>query len=318
MLDKENLKTISCFIVMIVAVTCSLTILMKKDLTTILCCQSELVRKLLAFITLLAVGYLIYYKFYVSNKDNKDNKIKTTFYIGEDNTCKYLKSGGGDAREIIIYKTNDGKYKKINNSYFKNIKEFIDRLNEDINESKQLQNVMTSIINNAPNEFERDKALSYSKPRFTSIFRSLRDYLPKLSTKCNTLQESLASNKGAIIASVNLSRFLNNLDTYLDTILYPFMEQSKLLDNDSKNDILDITVPETFNQFNTRNNNTELSDYRKFQITTAEPINNLGIITKNKNNTFTLKYKNINENFNSINDIQMKYPNLGLYLTNTL
>ena len=315
MLDKENLKTISCIIVMIVAVTCSLTILMKKDLTTILCCQSELVRKLLAFITLLAVGYLLYYKFYVCNKDNK---IKTTFYIGEDNTCKYLRSSGGDPREIIIYKTNDGKYKKINNSYFKNIKEFIDRLNEDINESKQLQNIMTRIINNAPNEFEREKALSYSKPRFTSIFRSLKDYLPKLSTKCNTLQESLASNKGALIASVNLSRFLNNMDTYLDTIVYPFIEQSKLLDNDSKNDILDITVPETFNEFNIRNNNQELSDYRKFQITTKEPINNLGIITKNKNNTFTLKYKNINENLNSITDIQTKYPNLGLYLTNTL
>ena len=315
MLDKENLKTISCIIVMIVAVSCSLTILMKKDLTTILCCQSELVRKLLAFITLLAVGYLLYYKFYVCNKDNK---IKTTFYIGEDNTCKYLRSSGGDPREIIIYKTNDGKYKKINNSYFKNIKEFIDRLNEDINESKQLQNIMTRIINNAPNEFEREKALSYSKPRFTSIFRSLKDYLPKLSTKCNTLQESLASNKGALIASVNLSRFLNNMDTYLDTIVYPFIEQSKLLDNDSNNDILDITVPETFNEFNIRNNNQELSDYRKFQITTKEPINNLGIITKNKNNTFTLKYKNINENLNSITDIQTKYPNLGLYLTNTL
>ena len=315
MLDKENLKTISCIIVMIVAVTCSLTILMKKDLTTILCCQSELVRKLLAFITLLAVGYLLYYKFYVCNKDNK---IKTTFYIGEDNTCKYLRSSGGDPREIIIYKTNDGKYKKINNSYFKNIKEFIDRLNEDINESKQLQNIMTRIINNAPNEFEREKALSYSKPRFTSIFRSLKDYLPKLSTKCNTLQESLASNKGALIASVNLSRFLNNMDTYLDTIVYPFIEQSKLLDNDSKNDILDITVPETFNEFNIRNNNQELSDYRKFQITTKEPINNLGIITKNKNNTFTLKYKDLNENLNSITDIQTKYPNLGLYLTNTL
>jgi hypothetical protein len=315
MLDKENLKTISCIIVMIVAVSCSLTILMKKDLTTILCCQSELVRKLLAFITLLAVGYLLYYKFYVCNKDNK---IKTTFYIGEDNTCKYLRSSGGDPREIIIYKTNDGKYKKINNSYFKNIKEFIDRLNEDINESKQLQNIMTRIINNAPNEFEREKALSYSKPRFTSIFRSLKDYLPKLSTKCNTLQESLASNKGALIASVNLSRFLNNMDTYLDTIVYPFIEQSKLLDNDSKNDILDITVPETFNEFNIRNNNQELSDYRKFQITTKEPINNLGIITKNKNNTFTLKYKDLNENLNSITDIQIKYPNLGLYLTNTL
>jgi hypothetical protein len=300
---------------MIVAVTCSLTILMKKDLTTILCCQSELVRKLLAFITLLAVGYLLYYKFYVCNKDNK---IKTKFYIGEDNTCKYLRSSGGDPREIIIYKTNDGKYKKINNSYFKNIKEFIDRLNEDINESKQLQNIMTRIINNAPNEFEREKALSYSKPRFTSIFRSLKDYLPKLSTKCNTLQESLASNKGALIASVNLSRFLNNMDTYLDTIVYPFIEQSKLLDNDSKNDILDITVPETFNEFNIRNNNQELSDYRKFQITTKEPINNLGIITKNKNNTFTLKYKDLNENLNSITDIQTKYPNLGLYLTNTL
>ena len=315
MLDKENLKTISCIIVMIVAVSCSLTILMKKDLTTILCCQSELVRKLLAFITLLAVGYLLYYKFYVCNKDNK---IKTTFYLGEDTTCKYLRPSGGDPREIIIYKTNDGKYKKINNSYFKNIKEFIDRLNEDINESKQLQNIMTRIINNAPNEFEREKALSYSKPRFTSIFRSLKDYLPKLSTKCNTLQESLASNKGALIASVNLSRFLNNMDTYLDTIVYPFIEQSKLLDNDSKNDILDITVPETFNEFNIRNNNQELSDYRKFQITTKEPINNLGIITKNKNNTFTLKYKDLNENLNSITDIQTKYPNLGLYLTNTL
>jgi len=315
MLDKENLKTISCIIVMIVAITCSLTILMKKDLTTILCCQSELVRKLLAFITLLAVGYLIYYKFYVCNKDNK---IKTTFYLGEDNTCKYLRPNGGDPREIIIYRTNDGKYKKINNSYFTNIKEFISRLNEDINETKNLQNIMTTIIKNAPNEFERDRALSYSKPRFTSIFRSLREYLPKLSTKCNTLQESLSSNKGAIIASENLSRFLNNLDTYLDTIIYPFMEQSKLLDNDSKNDILDITTPETFNEFNMRNNNPELSDYRKFQITTAEPINNLGIITKNKNNTFSLKYKNMNENFNSINDIQMKYPNLGLYLTNTL
>jgi len=316
MLDKENLKIISCIIVMIVAVTCSLTILMKKDLTTILCCQSELVRKLLAFITLLAVGYLLYYKLYVYNKDK--DIIKTKFYIGEDNTCKYLKPNGGDPREIIIYKTNNGKYKKINNSYFKNIKEFIDRLNEDINESKQLQNIMTRIINNAPNEFERDKALSYSKPRFTSIFRSLRDYLPKLSTKCNTLQQSLESNKGALIASVNLSRFLNNMDTYLDTIVYPFIEQSKLLDNDSKNDILDITVPETFNEFNIRNNNQELSDYRKFQITTREPINNLGIITKNKNNTFTLKYKDVNENFNSIDDIQIKYPNLGLYLTNTL
>ena len=316
MLDKEKLKTISCIIVMIVAITCSLTILMKKDLTTILCCQSELVRKLLAFITLLAVGYLIYYKFYLS--DNRDNKIKTKFYIGEDNTCKYLRSNGGDPREIIIYKTNDGKYKKINNSYFKNIKDFIDRLNKDIIETKELQSIMSTIIKNAPNEFERDKALSYSKPRFTSIFRSLRDYLPKLSTKCNSLEESLSSNKGALIASVNLSRFLNNLDIYLDTIVYPFMDQSKLLDNDSKNDILDIIVPESFNEFNTRNNNSDLSDYRKYQITTAEPINNLGIITKNNNSTFTLKYKDVNENFNSINDIQNKYPNLGLYLTNTL
>jgi hypothetical protein len=317
MLDKQNLKKISCIIVMIVALTCSLTILMKKDLTLF---HNEIIRKILAFITLLAVAYLLYYKLYVCNncECNFNNKIKTKFYIGEDNTCKYLRPNGGDPREIIIYKTNDGKYKKINNSYFKNIKEFIDRLNQDIDETKQLQNVINTIIKNAPNEFERDRALSFSKPRFTSIFRSLRDYLPKLSTKCNTLQESLITNKGALIASVNLSKFLNNLDTYLDTIIYPFMEQSKLLDNDSKNDILNITAPETFNEFNIRNNNQELSDYKKYQITTAEPMNNLAIITKNKDNTFILKYKNINENFNSINDIQVKYPNLGLYLTNSL
>jgi len=150
----------------------------------------------------------------------------------EEQECKWL-----NGNDVVYYKLdgNDLTYtiRKIN---YQQLESYINQINTDLEECKLLQ--FTGFMNQY-----------YDKPRFRMNIRAIKSRYNRISTLCKDEKEVLKTNPNAKLVPQNASTFLNILDKYLNTVLYPYIVKIKLDDNDTANDIYTEPVPETFKQF---------------------------------------------------------------------
>jgi len=153
-------------------------------------------------------------------------------YEDEEQACKWL-----NGNDVVYYKLdgNDLTYtiRKIN---YQQLESYINQINTDLEECKLLQ--FTGFMNQY-----------YDKPRFRMNIRAIKTRYNRISTLCKDEKEVLKTNPNAKLVPQAASTFLNILDKYLNTILYPYIVKIKLDDNDTANDIYTEPVPETFKQF---------------------------------------------------------------------
>lgn len=172
----------------------------------------------------------------------------------EEETCKRL--NGND----IVYFKLDGSdvtftMRKIN---YMQLESFIDQINQDLEENRLLQ------VGGFVNQY-------YDKPRFRANIRAIKSRYNRVSTLCKDEKAVLETNPNAKIAPPNATTFLNLLDKYLNTILFPYITKVKLDDNDSANDIFTEPIPDSFKQYYEQNtSNTYQSNYLTAAITNPE------------------------------------------------
>jgi len=150
----------------------------------------------------------------------------------EEQACKWL--NGND----VVYYNIDGTdltytIRKIN---YQQLESYINQINTDLEECKILQ------FGGFMNPY-------YDKPRFRMNIRAIKTRYNRISTLCKDEKEVLKTNPNAKLVPQNASVFLNTLDKYLNTVLYPYIVKIKLDDNDTSNDIYTEPIPETFKQF---------------------------------------------------------------------
>jgi hypothetical protein len=150
----------------------------------------------------------------------------------EEQDCKWL--NGND----VVYYNLDGTglthtVRKIN---YQQLESYINQINTDLEECKILQ------FGGFMNPY-------YDKPRFRMNIRAIKTRYNRISTLCKDEKEVLKTNPNAKLVPQNASLFLNSLDKYLNTVLYPYIIKIKLDDDDSANDIYTEPIPETFKQF---------------------------------------------------------------------
>ena len=150
----------------------------------------------------------------------------------EEQDCKWL--NGND----VVYYNLDGTglthtVRKIN---YQQLESYINQINTDLEECKLLQ------FGGFMNPY-------YDKPRFRMNIRAIKTRYNRISSLCKDEKEVLKTNPNAKLVPQNASVFLNSLDKYLNTILYPYIIKIKLDDDNTANDIYTEPIPETFKQF---------------------------------------------------------------------
>ncbi len=163
----------------------------------------------------------------------------------EEEACKWL-----NGNDVVFYKLdgNDLSYtmRKIN---YQQLESLISQINTDLEENRLLQ------MNNFMNQY-------YDKPRFKNNIRAIKTRYNRISTLCKDEENVLKTNKNAKEVPADATSFLNLLDKYLNTVIFPYISQVKLDDSDSSNDIFNIPVPDTFKQFYEKNTpNTYKANY---------------------------------------------------------
>jgi hypothetical protein len=161
--------------------------------------------------------------------------------------------------DIIVYKTNNSEFpfKKINTM---NLTTIIDRLNRNVVAVKELQTKENADL---ADRIAKSGNKNLSWPRqamidFRNYLRSIKRDFNQISTKCRNMDDVYNTNTNVIIASKQEADFLNNLDNYLDTVLYPFMINAKLNDDDDMNNVYNLDVPQSFQEFNASNENMNI------------------------------------------------------------
>lgn len=157
--------------------------------------------------------------------------------------------------DVIVYKTNDSQFpfKKINTI---NLTYSIDKLNKNILNAKELQaNENTKLT-------ETNKSWPTSSLRlFKNYLKPIKNEFNIISTQCKDIVDVYKTNSNVIIASKKESDFLNNLDAYLNTVLYPYLINIKMDDDDDSNNLTNIAVPDSFSEFNTKTNKIGMDNY---------------------------------------------------------
>jgi energy-converting hydrogenase A subunit M len=169
--------------------------------------------------------------------------------------------------DITVYKTTNSEFpfKKINTM---NLSAIIDRLNRNVIAVKDLQKRENE---NLAERIAKSGNKNLNWPRdamvqFRDLLRTIKRDFNNISTKCRNMTDVYQTNANVIIASKQEADFLNNLDNYLDTVLFPFMTRVKLDDDDDMNNVYSITVPQSFQEFNASNaamNNYESNQTRQ-------------------------------------------------------
>ena len=154
----------------------------------------------------------------------------------EEEACKWL-----NGNDVVYYKL-DGTdlthtMRKIN---YQQLESLISQINTDLEECKIIQ-------------FGGFQNPYYDKPRFRSNIRAIKTRYNRISTLCKDEADVLRTNKNAKAVPQNANDFLNLLDKYLNTVLYPYITKIKLDDNDASNDIYNEPIPDTFKQFYEKN-----------------------------------------------------------------
>lgn len=169
--------------------------------------------------------------------------------------------------DITVYKTTNSEFpfKKINTM---NLSAIIDRLNRNVIAVKDLQTKENADL---ADRIARTGNQNLNWPRqamvqFRDLLRTIKRDFNRISTKCRNITDVYKTNANVIIASKQEANFLNNLDNYLDSVLFPFMSSVKLDDDDDMNNVYSITAPKSFQEFNASNetmNNYESNQTRR-------------------------------------------------------
>jgi len=159
-------------------------------------------------------------------------------YQDEEQDCKWL-----NGNDVVFYKL-DGTdlthtIRKIN---YQQLESYINQINTDLEECKLLQ------IGGFMNPY-------YDKPRFRMNIRAIKTRYNRISSLCKDEKEVLKTNPNSKLVPENASIFLNMLEKYLNTILFPYIATIKLDDDNTSNDIYTEPIPETFKQFYEKSSN---------------------------------------------------------------
>lgn len=155
--------------------------------------------------------------------------------------------------DIVVYKTQDSQFpfKKINTM---NLSTIIQRLNDNVVAVRELQEKENEKLTKPGQNWSREAMV-----QFRNMLRAIKRDFNNVSTQCRNIDDVYKTNSNVLIASKKETDFINNLDKYLDTVLYPFMVNVKLDDDDDMNNVYNIAVPKSFYEFNA--SNETMNDY---------------------------------------------------------
>jgi len=164
--------------------------------------------------------------FFTSNKQS----------FQEVEACKWL-----NGNDVVYYKLDGTDLTHtMRKTNYQQLESLISQINTDLEECKIIQ-------------FGGFQNPYYDKPRFRSNIRAIKTRYNRISTLCKDEADVLRTNKNAKAVPQNATDFLNFLDKYLNTVLYPYITKIKLDDNDTSNDIYTEPIPDTFKQFYEKN-----------------------------------------------------------------
>ncbi len=155
--------------------------------------------------------------------------------------------------DIVVYKTQDPQFpfKKINTL---NLQMIVQRLNDNVVAIRELQENENKKLTKPGQNWSREAMV-----QFRNMLRSIKRDFNSISTQCRNMDDVYKTNNNVIVASKKETDFLNNLDNYLNTVLYPYMITVKLDDDDDMNNVYNVSVPKSFFEFNAANEN--MNDY---------------------------------------------------------
>ena len=155
--------------------------------------------------------------------------------------------------DIVVYKTQDSQFpfKKVNTM---NLQTIVQRLNDNVIAVRELQEKENKKLTRPGQNWPREAMV-----QFRNMMRAIKRDFNSISTQCRNMEDVYKTNGNVIVASKKEMDFLNNLDNYLNTVLYPFMVSVKLDDDDDMNNVYNVTVPKSFYEFNS--SNESMNDY---------------------------------------------------------
>jgi hypothetical protein len=155
--------------------------------------------------------------------------------------------------DIVVYKTQDSQFpfKKVNTM---NLQTIVQRLNDNVIAVRELQEKENKKLTRPGQNWSREAMV-----QFRNMMRAIKRDFNSISTQCRNMEDVYKTNGNVIVASKKEMDFLNNLDNYLNTVLYPFMVSVKLDDDDDMNNVYNVTVPKSFYEFNS--SNESMNDY---------------------------------------------------------
>lgn len=188
----------------------------------------------------------------------KKEKYASSLEFQEQPVCRKIGSP-----DLVVYKSANPEFPfKVVNTL--NLQRDIDNINNKINLAKEIQDKEnTKLLTRKPSAdcpagkiMKNGSCVNLSWENFqdTRMFRrallDIKQLYNTITTQCKNMIDVYAKNAQVIIASKREADFLINLDTYLNTVLYPYLVSIKLNDDDTSNDIYSIPVPQSFSEYN--------------------------------------------------------------------